>query len=181
MSQEGGLGIPAMPDIAKTVQEAIMQNPQIAKVAAAATKLDELKTKITSVPQNAVAAVKEAAKTTVADSLAEAGIKMPSDGASGSEGATSGDSANNEGSNESANEEATNEEATNEEATNEEAPENEEQSGGARYEIILLERPIQDRLFVCYEDGSPIYFTKNSKNKAKLFDPKKTTRRKRRH
>jgi hypothetical protein len=106
---------------------------------------------------------------------------MPSDGASGSEGATSGDSANNEGSNESANEEATNEEATNEEATNEEAPENEEQSGGARYEIILLERPIQDRLFVCYEDGSPIYFTKNSKNKAKLFDPKKTTRRKRRH
>lgn len=170
MSQQGGLG---MPDIAGTVQQAILDNPVIKKVAAAVPAIETLKTDLTTMPEKAVAAVKTAAKAEVEGALVAAGVSPVSKSASGAEEATTGDESNNEGS-------SNTEEAPANEAANEEAPanESEEQSGGARYEIILLERPIQDRLFVCYEDGTPIYFTKNSKNKAKLFDPKKTTRRK---
>jgi cobalamin biosynthesis protein CobT len=188
MSQTGGLGIPGLNTsvITNAVASAIKANPAVQQVTSVGEKITSLGDKLAGVKQEAVNAVTKAAGDKVTESLAAAGITPADPGAaSGADGGTPEDTANDEGTNEEAtNEEATNEEATNEEATNEEATNEEatneynEQSGGARYQIILLERPIKDRLFVCYDDGTPIYFTKNSKNKAKLFDPKKATRKK---
>ena len=35
--------------------------------------------------------------------------------------------------------------------------------GGHKYEVVTLSSPIYEPLFVCYESGKPVYFTKNSK------------------
>ena len=70
----------------------------------------------------------------------------------------------NENGNENENAGNENENAGNEnENAGNEGGNNANAGGGHKYEVVTLSSPIYEPLFVCYESGKPVYFTKNSK------------------
>ena len=148
----------AVPGVQAAVMDALKQTPgfnTVAKLPAMLTnakgKMENLKTTVTTLPDQAVAAVKTAAKEQVEQSLAAQGLEVKNAGT--------------EGNNES--EEETNE---SEEGNNESAEENENQEGGGpRYEIVQLTMPVKDPLYVYYIKKKPVYFTQNKYGKLTIL------------
>ena len=145
----GLAGAGGIPDIASTVKAALATNPTIAQLAKTASSVKSLSTMLPTIKDDIIKQVRVEVDNQVKESLA-AGVKSegPPSVATGDPGIALPDTKDpgllvTEG-----------------ESTNP-VP---QEGGGNKYEMVELTTPVDDPLYVIYEDGRATYFTYNGKD-----------------